>query len=182
MEPGRRLSAVVGASVLGALVLGGCSSGGHPGMLMTGSPGPRPADACTMLTSDQVAEIVGTPGPYTGAHEDPAEDGSPVWGCTWGTRQSYADVRELTAAQFAALPKPDPTFVVTPLNGIGDRAYLTKVKDTGTDPEVSFETAGRYYSVEVTVDRYGYADGPNANREANAAELLAKILVPHLGR
>ncbi len=92
-----------------AVAMTSCSSS------VSSSPvGPRPANACTVLTSDQVAEIVGTPGPYSGAHEDPAQDGAPVWGCTWGTRRSYADLRELTATQFDRVTAPVPYIVLNP--------------------------------------------------------------------
>ncbi|MFL6072803.1 MAG: hypothetical protein ACJ73S_05335 [Mycobacteriales bacterium] len=163
-----------------AVALVGCSTHQSSSGLPVGGHGPRPADACTMLTSDQVAAIVGTPGPFTGAHEDPAEDGTPVWGCTWGTHRSYADVRELSAARFERVSTPDPDTVLTPLRGIGDKALLRKNRSDGGNSSVYFATAGRYYETQVTVDRHAYRDGPNAGREARAAQNLAKTLVPRL--
>lgn len=174
-----RRSVPVLAALLVAGAVAGCSSGGGSSGLVV-AHGPRPADACTMLTSDQVADIVGTPGPYTCAHEDPAEDGTPVWGCTWGTLLSYADIRELTAQQFAGAIAPDPDSTLTPLSGIGDQAVLGRNKSSGSDSYVYFATAGRYYAAQVTVDRYSYRDAPNVGHEAEAAQLLAKILVPGL--
>ena len=96
-----------------------------------------------MLTSDQVAHAVGTPGPYTGAHEDPAQDGSLVWGCTWGTQNSYADVRETSASRFPKVGS-DSVSVITPLSGIGDKAVLQTFK-SGPEPNVYFAVAGHYY-------------------------------------
>jgi hypothetical protein len=120
-----------------------------------------------MLTSDQVSAVVGTPGPYTGAHENPAEDGTPVWGCIWGTRDSYADLRETSASRYANLSSY-PDIITTPLGGIRDKALLEKVKSDGSQPYVHFAAAGRYYQVEVLVDRRE-SGVTNAPREANAA-------------
>jgi hypothetical protein len=130
-----------------------------------------------MLTSGQVADAVGTPGPYTGAHEDPAQDGSPVWGCTWGTQNSYADIRETKR-----FPKvgSDSVSVITPLSGIGDQAVLQTFK-SGPEPNVYFAAAGHYYEAQVTVDRRE-SDATNSPREASAAQELAKILAKELAR
>ncbi|HVV18349.1 MAG TPA: hypothetical protein VHF06_02875 [Pseudonocardiaceae bacterium] len=166
-----------GIGVLVLIAAVGCSSGGDRAALASG---PRPADACTLLTSDQVAAIVGTPGPYTGAHEDPAEDGSPVWGCTWGTQLSYADIRELTAKQWDAVRAPDPDLDTTRLSGIGDQALLTKNKDDGGNSYVYFAVGERYYETQVAVDRSGGDDTPNFGHEAEAAQALATMLLPRL--
>jgi hypothetical protein len=170
---------LAGVLVGATLAVVGCSSADSQAAVPSG---PRPADACTMLTSDQVATIVGTPGEYTGAHEDPAQDGTPVWGCTWGTQSSYADIRELTAAQFTQVHTPDPDTVLTSLRGIGDKALLQKNRSDGGNSYVYFATAGRYYAAQVTVDRHSYLDAPNAGREASADQLLAKTLLPGLAR
>ncbi|KJY30265.1 hypothetical protein [Streptomyces sp. NRRL S-495] len=135
--------------------------------------GKRPADACTLLTSPQVIAAVGTAGPFNGTHFDPV-DGKPVWGCTWGSRQSYADIRETSPSNLAAL-KTNPEFTVTPLPGVGQEAYLVQRKD-GFRPEVYFVAAdGRAYSVEVVKDR-GPNDDANAPAEAAAASGLALAL------
>jgi hypothetical protein len=178
------LASVAMATVaVAAVTVAGCSSSGNdPSGLSIGGSGPRPADACTMLTSDQLATIVGTPGPFTGVPEDPANDGTPVWGCTWGTQKSYVDIRELTAGQFNDTNTPDPDIVDTPLSGIGDQAKLQKNRSDGTNSYVYFRTAGRYYEVQVGVDRYAYEDAPNAGHEASAAQFLAKISAPRLSR
>jgi len=145
-----------------------------------GGSADRPDDACTMMTSDQVAQLVGTPGPYTGAEEDPADDGSPVWGCTWGTPASYADVREIHQALFAQdTPNPSTDVVVTPLRGSGDKAALEEGKSDGSNPYVYFTAGGAYYEVEVVVDRRELG-ADNAPREAVAEQRLAKILAPEL--
>jgi hypothetical protein len=128
-----------------------------------------------MLTSDQVAHAVGTPGPYTGAHEDPDQNGSPVWGCTWGTQTSYADIRETKR-----FPKvgSDSDSVTTALNGIGDKAVLQTFKN-GPEPNVYFAVAGHSYNAEVTVDRRE-SDATKSAKEAGAAQELAKILAKEL--
>ncbi|HEY3718266.1 MAG TPA: hypothetical protein VGL39_27385 [Jatrophihabitantaceae bacterium] len=169
----RRL--LLGLPVL-AVALAGCSSsterqGAHS------TNGVRPSDACTMLTSDQVSDAVGTPGPYTGATEDAAEDGSPVWGCTWGTQNSYADIRETSASH---VPKvgSDSVSVTTRLSGIGNKAVLQTFKGGG-EPYVFFAAAGRSYEAQVTVDRREL-DATNSPRETSAAQELAKILAKEL--
>ncbi|MBM9510239.1 DUF3558 family protein [Actinacidiphila acididurans] len=140
----------------------------------------RPDDACTMMTSDQVAQLVGTPGPYTGAHEDPAQDGSPVWGCTWGTPASYADVREIDRARFTQdTSSPSADDVVAPLSGIGDKAALEKRKSDGSNPYVYFAAGGAYYEVEVVVDRRELG-AANAPKEVLGEQGLAKILAAEL--
>jgi hypothetical protein len=166
---------LVAAVAVTVATVAGCSS--SAGDVFGGAAsGPRPADACLMLTSDQVAAIVGTPGPFTGAHEDPDEDGNPVWGCTWGTQQSYADLRELSAKQFDMVSTPDQDTVLTPLSGIGDKALLQKNK---SDSYVYFVVGGYYYEAQVTVDRRD-SGGTNAAQEISAAEQLAKTLAPRL--
>ncbi|MER7706649.1 hypothetical protein ABTX81_27600 [Kitasatospora sp. NPDC097605] len=135
--------------------------------------GNRPEDACTLLDSPQVIGIVGTGGPFTGTHFSP-KDGKPVWGCTWGSRQSYADIREIDPALFTSL-RTDPEFTAARVPSNGQDAYLLRRKD-GTRPEVNFLAAdGRAYSVEVVKDR-GPGDDVNAEAEAGAATELALLL------
>jgi hypothetical protein len=180
MDSGRLLPNLP-ALALVAVAVAGCSSAGN-GLsgLSLGGNGPRPVDACTMLASDQLAAIVGTPGPFTGVPQDPADDGTPVWGCIWGTQKSSVDLRELTTGQYNDTNTPDPDIVDTPLSGIGDLAKLQKNRSDGTNSYVYFRTGGRYYEVQVVVDRYGYEDAPNAGHEASAAQFLAKIMAPRL--
>ncbi|MET8701227.1 hypothetical protein ABZW10_20520 [Kitasatospora sp. NPDC004723] len=135
--------------------------------------GKRPADACSLLTSPQVVAAVGTGGPFTGTHPDP-KDGKPVWGCTWGSRQSFAHIQEMDPALFTSL-KSNPEFTSTPIPGTGQDAYLLRDKN-GRRPEVNFLTAdGHAYSVEVVKDR-GPGDDVNADAEAAAATGLALLL------
>ncbi|WP_370351628.1 hypothetical protein [Catenulispora sp. EB89] len=138
----------------------------------------RTDDACTFLSSDQVAAAVGTEGPYTGAHEDPASDGSAVWGCTWGTHTSYADIREVTADTFASTP--DPSAITTAsVSGIGDKARLDTMNPDGRNPEIFFAVGGRYYNLSVVVSR-SELGAENAAQEQSAERALAKLLVPKL--
>ncbi|MFJ4093804.1 hypothetical protein ACIPYS_19690 [Kitasatospora sp. NPDC089913] len=132
----------------------------------------RPADACTLLTSPQVVAAVGTAGPFNGTHPDKV-DGKEVWGCTWGSRQSYAHIRETSPTVLAAL-RTNPDYTLTPLPGVGEEAYLVQRKD-GYRPEVYFVSSGRLYSVEVVKDR-GPNDEVNAPAEAAAASGLALAL------
>lgn len=167
--PGSSSPSATGASAPASTTA--ADSGGNAG---------RPDDACTMMTSDQVAQLVGTPGPYTGAHEDPAEDGSPVWGCTWGTHASYADVREIDQARFTRdTSNPSADDVVAPVSGIGDKAALDKRRSDGSNPYVYFASGGAYYEVEVVVDRRELG-AANAPKEATAEQALAKILAAEL--
>lgn len=138
----------------------------------------RPSDACTLLTSDQVASAVGTPGPYNDAHEDPTDDGRPVWGCTWGTHASDADFREIQASSFQSTPDPaDAT--VTPVTGIGDQARMITMTPDGRNPDLEFTVGGAYYDLSVTVSR-SETDASNAGQEQNAERMLAKLLVAKL--
>ena len=139
----------------------------------------RPADACTMLSSDQVAAAVGTPGPYNDSHEDPADDGSPVWGCTWGTQASYADIREVPASTF--LSAPDPADITTAaVTGIGDKARLDTMNPDGRNPELLFTVGGGYYDLSVTVSR-SETGAENAGQEGSAERALGKLLAAKLG-
>ncbi|MFE2105014.1 hypothetical protein ACFXAF_03930 [Kitasatospora sp. NPDC059463] len=152
------------------------STATSPGATATATPagaGKRPADACTLLTSPQVVAAVGTGGPFRGTHPDP-DNGKPVWGCTWGSRQSYAHIREMDPALYASL-RSHPDYTATPLPGTGKDAYLLRRKD-GTRPEVNFiGEDGRAYTVEVVKDR-GPDDDVNAEAEAVAATGLALLL------
>ncbi|MFD0350860.1 hypothetical protein ACFQ0M_42205 [Kitasatospora aburaviensis] len=56
----------------------------------TGTAGSRPKDACTLLVPTQVAATINAVEPLNTTRPDAASDGTPVWGCTWGNRQSYA--------------------------------------------------------------------------------------------
>lgn len=138
----------------------------------------RPDDACTMLSSDQVADAVGTPGPYNDAHEDPADDGTPVWGCTWGTEASSADFRETTADVFQSTPDPADV-TTTPVTGIGDKARMTTMNPDGRNPELQFTVGGAYYELSVTLDR-SETGASNAGQEKQAEETLAKLLIAKL--
>ncbi|GAA1227431.1 hypothetical protein GCM10009665_17440 [Kitasatospora nipponensis] len=131
-----------------------------------------------MLTSDQVASAVGTPGPYNLSHEDPADDGTPVWGCTWGTRRSNADLRELTATQYTRATTAG-SLTVTPVQGIGDSAVLTKRTSDGSEPALDFTAGSRYYEVTVTVDR-SELGATNAPQETVAVQTLATTLAKAL--
>ncbi|WP_405007903.1 hypothetical protein OHV13_30965 [Kitasatospora purpeofusca] len=134
--------------------------------------GKRPADACTLLTSPQVVAAVGTAGPFRGTHPDKV-DGKEVWGCTWGSPQSYVHIRETSPTVLAGL-RTNPEYTLTPLPGVGEEAYLVKRKD-GFRPEVYFVSSGHLYSVEVVKDR-SPDDEVNAPAEAAAASGLALAL------
>lgn len=138
----------------------------------------RPDDACTMLSSDQVADAVGTPGPYNDAHEDPADDGTPVWGCTWGTQASSADFRQTTADVFQSTPDPADV-TTTPVTGIGDKARMTTMNPDGRNPELQFTVGGAYYELSVTLDR-SETGASNAGQEEQAEQTLAKLLIAKL--
>ena len=181
----RRRQRGLGLALLavGVAAAAGCSSSDSPsgeGASHAGPKGARPADACTMLTSDEVSSAIGTPGPYTGAHEDPGEDGKPVWGCTWGTQDSYADTRETTESQYTFV-KTSSDLTVTSLSGLGDggKAILAKGKNGSGQSYVLFEAAGRYYESQVTVDRREL-DASNTPREASAAQELSNTLAKRL--
>ncbi|MFF1907289.1 hypothetical protein [Kitasatospora sp. NPDC058218] len=141
------------------------------------APAARPGDACTLLTSPQVIAAVGTGGPFRGTHPDPASDGSPVWGCTWGSFQSYASIRETSPTALAAA-RANGELQVTPLPGVGQEAVLSQRKD-GTHPRVLFLAGGRAYAVEVVKDR-GPDDEVNAPAEALAEGALAMVLAKQL--
>ncbi|MFJ4668644.1 hypothetical protein [Kitasatospora purpeofusca] len=132
----------------------------------------RPADACTLLTSPQVVAAVGTAGPFRGTHLDKV-DGKEVWGCTWGSPRSYANIRETSPSVLAGL-RTNPDYKLTPLPGVGEEAYLVERKD-GFRPEVYFVSSGHHYSVEVVKDR-SPDDEVNAPAEAAAASGLALAL------
>ncbi|MEU6238628.1 hypothetical protein [Kitasatospora sp. NPDC047058] len=153
------------------------SSPAASGAAPTGVAVKRPADACTLLNSPQVIAAVGTAGPFTGTHPDPASDGSPVWGCTWGSRQSYASIHEVKPTVLATV-KADPQADIVPVPGVGQEAVLAKRKD-GTHPVVYFVSDGHVYSVEVVKDR-GPGNGANAPAEAVAESALALVLAKSL--
>ncbi|MEV8097172.1 hypothetical protein [Kitasatospora sp. NPDC085879] len=141
--------------------------------------GARPDEACSVLTFDQVAQAVGTPDRFVGTHPDPASDGSPVWGCTWGSHLSYVSLDEVTAHQFAAaIAGTDTTSTVVP--GIGDQAVLARRRD-GSRPALAFMAGMRYYRLEVIVDR-GETGPANGAREATAARSLAALAAKALMR
>ncbi|WP_371484146.1 hypothetical protein [Kitasatospora sp. NBC_00315] len=140
--------------------------------------GARPADACTMLTAAQVAAAVGTGDRFVGTHQDPAQDGSEVWGCTWGSRLSYASLKELTAVQFAySIGSPD--LATTRAPGIGDQALIAARKSDGGAPHLAFLAGLRYYVLEVVVDR-GSVGAADAGQEIAAEKQLGTLLATAL--
>jgi hypothetical protein len=145
----------------------------------TGAAKPnRPDDACTLLTSDQVAAAVGTPGPYNDSHEDPADDGTPVWGCTWGTHTSNADIREVPASDFESMP--DPADITTsPVTGIGDKARMETTNPDGRNPDIYFTVGGAYYDLSVVLSR-SETGAENAAKEEIAERTLGKLLAAKL--
>ncbi|MFI6444266.1 hypothetical protein [Kitasatospora sp. NPDC050543] len=151
-----------------------------PAVTATPTPvaGPRPDDACTMLTAAQVTTAIGTTDRFVGTHPDPASDGSPVWGCTWGSHLSYASLREVTVNQFAlSIGGSDTATTIIP--GIGDQAVLASRKSDGSQPHLAFMAGFRYYVLSVVVDR-GELGATNAAKEATAARELATIVAKAL--
>ncbi|MFI5643402.1 hypothetical protein [Kitasatospora sp. NPDC051705] len=148
----------------------------------TGAPtaapaGKRPADACTLLTSPQVVQAIGTTGPFTGTHPDPGTDGTRPWGCTWGSRESYAAVREVPPSTLATV-QADPDLTVTPINGAGRQAVLATRKGGG-HPVVYLQADGHVYSVEAVKSR-APGDEANAPAEVVAETVLAGVLATRL--
>ncbi|MFJ9608652.1 hypothetical protein ACIRS1_20170 [Kitasatospora sp. NPDC101176] len=145
-----------------------------------GTPAPagkRPADACTLLTSPQVVQAIGTTGPFTGTHPDPGTDGTRPWGCTWGSRESYAAVREVPPSTLATV-QADPDLTVTPINGAGRQAVLATRKGGG-HPVVYLQADGHVYSVEAVKSR-APGDEANAPAEVVAETVLAGVLATRL--
>ncbi|MFF2041382.1 hypothetical protein ACFVVX_13200 [Kitasatospora sp. NPDC058170] len=140
--------------------------------------GKRPAEACPMLTSEQIVTIVGTSGPFRGTRLSPASDGSPVWGCTWGSRESYAAIHEVSATVLASV-KANPELEVSPLRQVGQDAVLVVRKKDSTQPTVYFTADGHTYSVEVVKSR-APGDGVNAPAEVMAEGILATLLAKAL--
>ncbi len=56
---------------------------------------------------------------------------------------------------------------------------LGKNKSDGSNSYTYFVTAGRYYEVQITLDRRAH-EGPDAADEADAGQVLAKMVVPGL--
>lgn len=149
------------------------------GATTSAAAGPhRPSDACTLLSSDEVSGAVGTPGPFNGAPEDPASDGSPVWGCTWGTHSSYVDIREMSAPDFNT-PLDPAKDTVTPLSGIGDKAMMITRSPDGSEPEIRFTAGGGYYELSMVYDRRELSP-QNADKEETAEKSLGKLLAAKL--
>ncbi|MED7953894.1 hypothetical protein [Streptomyces sp. BE303] len=98
-----------------------------------------------------------------------------MWGCTWGSRQSSAHIREVDAGSITAA-RTDPGLQTAPLPGVGQEAVLVRRKD-GTRPEVFFVPDGRTYSVAVVTDR-GPDDEVIGPAEAAAASAPALALAP----
>lgn len=118
----------------------------------------------------------GLTGPFDTTYPDPASDGTVPWGCTWGSRHSYAaisaedDFHDYTAAA---------DVVSSPVGGIGDKAVLTKRTDDGSLPVLEFQVGSFVYRLEVTMDR-SETDATNAPQEVAAEKALAGIIVQEL--
>ncbi|MCG6497922.1 hypothetical protein [Kitasatospora sp. A2-31] len=149
-----------------------------PGSDTTGTAGSRPKDACTLVVPAQVAATINAVEPLNTTRPDAASDGSPVWGCTWGNRQSYASLREV-APGILASAKADPAKSVAPLPGVGTEAVIATRKDHA-HPVAFFVTGGHTYEVEVVKDR-GPGDAVNAGLEAAAEGSLALVFAKSLG-
>ncbi|MFG3054907.1 hypothetical protein ACGFZP_28695 [Kitasatospora sp. NPDC048239] len=154
------------------------TSGTAPTGTPAAPPGKRPAEACPMLTSEQIVTIVGTSGPFRGTRLSPASDGSPVWGCTWGSRESYAAIHEVSATVLASV-RANPELEVTPMRQVGQDAVLSVWKKDSTRPVVYFTADGHTYSVEVVKSR-APGDGVNAPAEVMAEGILATLLAKAL--
>ncbi|MFE0464689.1 hypothetical protein ACFW1A_36090 [Kitasatospora sp. NPDC058965] len=131
--------------------------------------GNRVADACSVLTNDQVTGAMGASTPLL------AEGSSPdkPWGCTWGSRQSYVSLEELDATRFATVTS-SPDLTGSPVGGIGDSALLVTYKDDGRSPQLVFTVAGHHYSVEAVASR-SELGAANAAQEAAAEQQLAGL-------
>jgi hypothetical protein len=127
------------------------------------------ADACSVLTNDQVTQAMGASAPLL------AEGSSPdkPWGCTWGSRESYVSLEELDAARFATVTS-SPDLASSPVGGIGESAALFTYKDDGRRPLIVFTVAGHHYSIEAVASRKPVG-AVNAPQEASAEQQLARI-------
>jgi hypothetical protein len=120
---------VSGVGVVAALVvLAGCG-GGNDADAPSGSPGPtsRQADAtqdaCRLITTDEVAEVLGKHNPGTAPYSVTATTGSDgsctyAWTAASGGGDEFT-VDEFPASGYVAQPGVDPR----PIPGIGDEAF-----------------------------------------------------------
>lgn len=176
---GRRFGLVL--AVVAALASAGCSSSvaGIPEAASPPSVAGRSSGACGLLTSAELASIIGVPGAYLAINQRPDQNGRPVWGCIWSAKKatgSGISLQELTEAGFTQV-STDPEMTVTPLTGIGSQSFMLTDQNTdGRDPFVYFAAGDHYYVVSTTVAGHPPQDPANGSAEQKLAKILASRL------
>ncbi|MFD5083662.1 hypothetical protein ACFWOG_13605 [Kitasatospora sp. NPDC058406] len=138
-------------------------------------PANRPADPCTLLTSDQVVAVVGTPGPFNGMPLGRGLDGSAVWGCGWSNWDSLTSLQEVDSSTFASHKRDSqrPDAKEPAVKDVGDEVFVASRGNAGK-PALFFALGPHFYRVEVQSNRKLGANNPDAAKDAAAEESLAR--------
>lgn len=148
-----------------------------------------PADLCEFSAQQATFELITTSMRSEPENCSPAEnaDGAPVWGATYGNRQTSASVIQVTEAQWLSygVSAGPANVVVTRLTAIGDESALRRSATRelqsdgrhryGTNPEVWFRLGSHYFKVEVTPDRDDSTDQHDAAAIAGERLLAAGL-------
>ncbi len=155
----------------GVLAVGGCSAA-QPADREQKSGGPEPS-ACSLLNVEDVRTTFRSQEPFTGTPLDRV-DGKRPWGCTWGSRTSYASVEEVSPEEYSATIKA-PGALAVPLNiGTGE-SFSVYPADDDQPMKLAFATGDRSYKLDVVPARDG--DYPRYRQGDIGIELL-RLLVP----
>ena len=134
------------------------------GALESGEGG-SPVDACSLLTVEEIGEVVGTVPSEGAAEASPA----PFYGCRWDSESSAVSVSVISWSSTEEARDSFDLFLgdVTEVDGVGDAALSNILTD------LAFITG----SYEVTIDVLVDADDAT---EAAMAKEFALLVIPRL--
>ncbi|MER5278909.1 hypothetical protein ABT025_24615 [Streptomyces sp. NPDC002809] len=157
----------------GFLAVAGCSAS-EPSD--SGEKAARPAvkaTVCSLLNADDVRQAFGSTEAFTGTQPDPV-GGKRPWGCTWGSRSSYASVGEVSHEDYRAGIEAPGVLLIPQNIGTGD-SFAVHPADDAEPMEFAFTTGDRFYRLEVIPARDG--DYPRY-RQGDIGTTLLRLLIP----
>ncbi len=157
----------------GFLAVAGCSAAEPADSGEGGASAAAEASACSLLNAEDVRQAFGATESFTGTRPDPV-GGKRPWGCTWGSRSSYASVGEVSHEDYRAGIKAPGVLLVPQNIGTGD-SFAVYPADDDKPMRFAFTTGNRFYHLEVIPARDG--DYPRYEQGGIGTKLL-RLLVP----
>ncbi|MFI2457922.1 hypothetical protein [Streptomyces sp. NPDC019539] len=141
------------------------------------SPSPsRAVNACSLLDLEYIGQtFTQRVEPFVGTPLEEV-DGKRPWGCTWGSRLSYASVEEVSQSHYISVTK-DPKVRLVSQGMAQQESYGVWPDDEEEDMRFAFTVKSRYFLFDVVPSR----DGDYYGFEQNSiGQGLLRVLIPSM--